>query len=297
MIIVKLMGGLGNQMFQYALGRRLANLHNTELRLDHRFLESRKNITTPRDYELHYFNISGKRASQENIASIALHDVGLVKRFRLKLRPLDYQLSKSERLIRERSFRFDSSILELPDNVYLDGFWQTDLYFTEVADMIRQDFTFCVPMSTDNLVIAEKIKSCMAVSLHVRRGDYVSDEQTAEFHGSCKLEYYSNAVELLADKVDSPHFFIFSDDTSWVKQNLKLSFPMTFVESNFPDRGFEDLRLMSLCRHHIIANSSFSWWGAWLNPDPEKFVIAPQRWFNAPEMDTTDLIPSGWVRI
>ena len=135
------------------------------------------------------------------------------------------------------------------------------------------------------------------MSIHVRRGDYVSDAITQEIHGLSPLEYYAAAIQHIAHVAVQPHFFVFSDDPSWVRQNLHIDYPTTYVEHNTADRNYEDLRLMSLCRHHIIANSTFSWWGAWLGSNRAKMVIAPKRWFNTPDKDTRDLIPRSWIQL
>lgn len=145
--------------------------------------------------------------------------------------------------------------------------------------------------------IAEMISAAQAVSIHVRRGDYAQDRITQQVHGLCGLDYYDRAAQYIAAHVAAPHFFIFSDDMPWVKENLKLSFPVTFVDHNNESSDYNDLLLMSLCDHHIIANSSFSWWGAWLSDSAEKIVIAPQMWFANSNADTKDLLPDSWVRL
>lgn len=148
-----------------------------------------------------------------------------------------------------------------------------------------------------NEQVAQNILSVNAVSLHVRRGDYVSNLTINQFHGTCSLEYYNQAIAQIAKKVETPHFFVFSDDPEWVKSNLKIDYSITIVDHNNADKNYEDIRLMSLCKHHIIANSSFSWWGAWLCRNPNKIVIAPLKWFNDKSINTTDLIPDGWIKI
>lgn len=296
MIIVKLMGGLGNQMFQYAAGRSLAHLHGTELRLDHSFFELSENVATPRQYELHHFNVSGKRSNKYDFWAIVTHR----HRWHILLKalwPLLRRDFKSIKIIQERLFDFDPSFFDFPDNIQLAGYWQSEKYFSDIADIIRKEFTVRSQLTGENQRIANVINSSTAVSLHVRRGDYVSCEKTAAVHGACSLEYYDNAIERIANLVSAPHFFIFSDDIAWVKKHLHLDYPVTIVGHNSSENGCEDLRLMSFCRHHIIANSSFSWWGAWLNPQPDKIVIAPARWFSDTTIDTSDLIPESWIRI
>jgi hypothetical protein len=141
------------------------------------------------------------------------------------------------------------------------------------------------------------IKQTTSVSLHVRRGDYVTNTTTAQFHGTCSLAYYHAAVDYIAAQVSDPHFFVFSDDLDWVAKNLPILHLTTLVDVNGPDRGVADMSLMTACQHHIIANSSFSWWGAWLNPSTRKIVVAPKRWFNQVGHDTRDLLPESWVKL
>jgi hypothetical protein len=151
-------------------------------------------------------------------------------------------------------------------------------------------------MSSRNLELAEEINTVNAVSLHVRRGDYVSNPRTMATNGVCPLSYYDSAIRYICARVDAPHFFVFSDDMDWVRENLNIDHPCRYVDHNCSTESFNDMRLMSMCRHHIIANSSFSWWGAWLNPREDKIVIAPKKWF-ANSNDTKDLLPFGWATL
>jgi hypothetical protein len=157
---------------------------------------------------------------------------------------------------------------------------------------------FVAPMNAANRGMAEEIGGVIAVSLHIRRGDYVTNPKASRVHGTVGLDFYARAAELVAGRCGAdPTFFVFSDEPAWVADNLKLDFPMRLVTHNPPDRGTEDLRLMALCRHHILANSSFSWWGVWLNPTPGKIVVAPRAWFRDPVKDNSALIPQEWIRL
>ena len=147
-----------------------------------------------------------------------------------------------------------------------------------------------------NKTLAEKIKSCDSVSIHVRRGDYTNPAVLA-FHGSCTPEYYYQAIETLLKRTAIQELFLFSDDTAWVKQNMQFSLPVTYINHNTGKNSFEDMRLMSLCKHNIIANSSFSWWAAWLNAYKNKTVIAPKTWILDKQVDTTDVIPDNWLQL
>lgn len=291
MIIVRIMGGLGNQMFQYAAGRQLAATHNTVLKLD---------ISDFNDYNLHDYGLSSFKINEifATPAEIQFLKEPESSSFKKKLKKLLRQPSKlGITHIREKQYHFDPEILTIPDSVYLDGYWQSEKYFSNIADIIRTEFTVKLPQADKNLELAQQITSCESVSLHVRRGDYVTDEKTNTIHGTCDLGYYERCIEHLAQKVHHPCFFIFSDDPDWAEKNLKITHPTTFVCHNGPKKNYEDLRLMSQCRHHIIANSSFSWWGAWLGQYQDTIVCAPDRWFNAPSFNTKDLLPNTWTRI
>lgn len=291
MIIVRIIGGLGNQMFQYATGRQLAATHNTILKLD---------ISDFKDYNLHdyglsVFNMRELFATPKEIKLFKKTESSALKKKLEKLLRCPSKLGITH--IRENQYHFDPKILTMPDSVYLDGYWQSERYFSNIADIIRAEFTVKLPQTGRNMELARQIISCESVSLHVRRGDYVTDEKTNTIHGTCDLAYYERCIEHLAQKVHHPCFFIFSDDPDWTEQNLKITHPATFVVHNGPKKNYEDLRLMSQCRHHIIANSSFSWWGAWLGQYPDKLVLSPQKWFNEKSFNTKDLIPSTWQQL
>lgn len=296
MIIVRLIGGLGNQMFQYAVGRRLSYTLKTDLKLDLSGFQT-QNPITPRRYNLHVFNILEKIAAQEEVKALIGSRFMSSILFRMdKLTGLKFAPYNYVNRILETSF--DRIILNLPDDVYLEGHWQSEKYFIDIADMIRREFTFKDPPVGKNKELSELISSLESVSLHVRRADYVTNPKTNAMHGSCDMEYYQRCVNELIKKVNNPHFFIFSDDPGWVSENLKLQYPMTIVTHNQEDQCHEDLRLMSQCKHHIIANSSFSWWGAWLNPRRDKIVFAPKQWYkDLTHNHIEDIIPATWSRL
>ena len=276
------MGGLGNQMFQYAAGRRLAIKHKTILKLDLTFLMRRKQHEnfTHRNYALDAFGI------QENFVGPLENKIHTVEK-----------ILKLINVVNEPPHHFHESILSAPDNSYLVGYWQSEKYFKDVEDIIRNEFTVKFQVDSINKEITEEINSCEAVSVHIRRGDYVSNPVTNEYHGLCPLDYYQKALSKITSCTNNPHFFIFSDDPEWAQKNLNIEYPIKFITHNGAEKSYDDLRLMSLCRHNIIANSSFSWWGAWLNKNPEKIVIAPRKWFKDSSINTNDLIPENWIRI
>jgi hypothetical protein len=217
---------------------------------------------------------------------------GFASRFTEKLQPY-YKRS----VVRERSLHFDPNILKVSGNVYLEGYWGTEKYFKEIEAIIRRELTVGTEPSPVNKAMAEHICQAPAVSIHIRRGDFVSNSTTHKFHGMCSAEYYNMAVDKMAQMVGKPHFFIFSDEPQWAQDNLKLKFPATFVTHNSANEDYEDLRLMSLCKYHIIANSTFSWWGTWLNTAPDRIVLAPRKWLNDPGIDTSDVLPDSWIKL
>lgn len=283
MIIVKLVGGTGNQMFQYAIGRRLAIEHNTELKLDVSGYEHQKGIT-PRVYGLGVFLVDTSFASREEIN---------------RLKYLNTLLSwfgvKSEGYINRKLLKtFDPQILRIGDDHYLEGYWQSENYFKDIRDVLLQEFSLKPEYDHLDPLLLHAMANGESAALHVRRGDYVSHVGTNQYHGTCSPEYYRSAIRYIADKIGNPSFFVFSDDIEWVKKNITIDFPVTYV-SNGILKDYEELILMSKCKHNIIANSSFSWWGAWLNQNPNKIVVAPKKWFNDPSAAKNDIVPDSWV--
>jgi hypothetical protein len=294
-VIVRLIGGLGNQMFQYAMGRALSLRSGAALKLD----LSGFATYSKRRYELEAFPICATPATETELAHVAGGTeprFKLVDRIRRHLRdPAGRSLSVS--IYREPHFHFDPTVVSKPVPIYLDGYWQSEKYFSSCAAALRTEFRPLAPLEPENAAVAARIDAVNAVSLHVRRTDYINEAEINRFHGTCSLEYYQRAVAYVGSLVEAPHLFVFSDDHQWARDNLRFGMPMTIVASNTPDRGYRDMQLMARCRHHIIANSSFSWWGAWLNPSADKIVVAPSRWFNASTNDTRDLLPASWVRL
>ena len=287
-VTVRLLGGLGNQLFQYAAARALALRYGAELRLDLSHYED----DGKRRYELGAYPIAARIATPEELAPFGTREppTGFLGRIMQRLRP-------PPNVYREAHFHYDEKLAAQRPPVYLDGYWQSERYFADAAAQLRQELSPQAPLEPENARIAAAIDAATAVSLHVRRGDYVTDSHTNAYHGVCSLDYYRAAVALIRQRVPDAHLFVFSDDHDWTRENLALDLPTTYVTANPPDRGFRDMQLMTRCRHHVIANSSFSWWGAWLNPAPDKIVVAPARWFAAGDNDTRDLVPSAWVRL
>lgn len=282
MVVSTLIGGLGNQMFQYAAGRALALRQGTRLRLDLGWLENPPTGVTPRRFELDCFQIQAQTCSV------------YPRTRREHVREL---LGLSPRVRREEMFRFDPGVLHLSGDVRLVGYWVDERYFLDAATQIREDFGFCEPPDERNAALANQIQGSRSpVSVHVRRGDYVADPRIGAFHGSLSSDYYAAATGHIRATIDEPRFYVFSDDPDWCRAHLDLGEPAVYVDHN-RDRGWEDLRLMTLCAHHVIANSSFSWWGAWLGSHPDKVVVAPRRWIADETIDTSHVVPADWVTL
>lgn len=295
MVIVRLIGGLGNQMFQYAAGRRAAYVNNSCLKLDITGYDNQEGMTK-REYLLHSFNIKEDFATLDEIQKLKGLNGNIFFRYLLKLNKRIIPYYKQS-YVKQKYFYFDPNILKVGKNTYLEGYWPSEKYFKDIKDIIKKEFTFKDKPNSENKKIIKEIQNSLSVSIHIRRGDYVNDQKTKQYHGICGLNYYHKAISIITKKIASPHFFVFSDDPQWTKENIKSKQPMTFITHNFPKKDYEDLRLMSSCQHNITANSSFSWWGAWLNQNPDKIVIAPKRWFRDPTINTDDLIPKSWIRI
>jgi hypothetical protein len=292
MIIVKLMGGLGNQMFQYAAGRCLSHLHKTELKLDLAFLNAdSKNKYTQRNYGLNVFNIDAGLANELDLKPFLPLEKGKITRALQRKLPILY----FKVVANESGHSFHKEFYSYPKHVYLNGFWQSEKYFEPVKDIILKEFTLKEKLSNENEELAGKIRNSNSVSLHIRRGDYVDNKEAFDFHGSCSLEYYKEAINYLKNKSTGTSLFVFSDDVAWAKDNLKVDVPVHFVDMNNP--GYIDMHLMSICKHNIIANSSFSWWAAWLNQNPDKVVVAPVKWFAKENQRTPDIYPDTWVKL
>jgi len=285
MVIVRLIGGLGNQMFQYALGRTLSQRHAVPLKLD---------ISGYGEYTLHGYCLNRLRIKE------VIADEGEISRLRgrgsrARILRLLARAGFGTRRVLERGFQFQPAVLDVRPPLYLEGYWQSEKYFASAAGVLREEFALREPMDEANRAMADLIGSCDSVAVHVRRGDYVSNAETNAVHGVCGDDYYAAASKIIMQRIARPHAFVFSDDIGWTRQHLALGMPTTYVDLNPSSRNHLDLHLMAACRHQIIANSSFSWWAAWLNDNPGKTVVAPRRWFRKEDIDTRDLLPAAWL--
>jgi hypothetical protein len=290
MIVTQLIGGLGNQLFQYSVGRCLAEKNRTRLKLDASAFATYR----LRTFALSHFSIEADVLTHEEV--LQLGESAAPKRRLAGI--LERLWHKSPvPVVAERSFAFDPRVMDATAPCYLKGYWQSPKYFAPIEPLIRSELQVRDPLSGENSSIADRIASTLAVSLHVRRGDYVTNAVTARYHGVCGPEYFYAAEALLQRSLGRFTLFVFSDDPVWAERNLQFRSPALFVRHNGPGQDYEDLRLMTMCRHHIIANSTFSWWGAWLCRHPDKTVIAPKNWFREAGHRADDLIPANWIRI
>lgn len=294
MIISQVIGGLGNQMFQYAAGRALAERHATDFRLDTRLFE---NYSLHNGFELgRIFEIDSMEATSSEIKNmIGWRSTRLGRRI-LRSKRLTFLAGRSYCI--EGGPAFNDRVFSMPSDSYLSGYWQSDRYFDkECASLIREQFKFKLPLAGKNIELAENITSCSSVSLHVRRGDYVSNVGTNKVHGTCSMGYYEKAISYIEGHVENPIFFVFSDDIDWVKKSLNFHGSHYIIGHNIGLESYNDMRLMSFCKHNIIANSSFSWWGAWLNNNVNKLIVAPKSWMIGKSIDIDSRIPSAWIKL
>ena len=286
MIIVRVSSGLGNQMFQYALYLSLKE-RKDDVKMDLSYYD----FNSPHNgYELDsVFGIVGDVASNQE--SLEFGDIkrGFLSRARRKF----VYLKKTH--YKEKKFSYNREVFEI-DNVYLSGYWQTEKYFCEIENKIKSAFVFKRDIGEYNASIIRKMREKESVSIHIRRGDYEGETKTSKKHGRiCDLDYYEKAIRFMKLRVGKSDFYVFSDEPNWVRENLKIE-NAVYVDWNTGKNSYLDMQLMSNCRHNIIANSSFSWWGAWLNDNTEKIVVAPGKWFNSDE-DISDIVPLGWHKL
>lgn len=294
MIIAALKGGLGNQLFQYALGRTLSIIHRSPLKFDLRWYEDEENRVglTPRNFALRHFRISAPAASRAEIENTRRSEPSRLRRLSRKLshRPPHWIKEK-------KYFVFDPAVFRAGRDSYLDGYWQNERYFAGYGKVIRSDLRVTSPIGEKSSQLLNEISGSNSVGIHVRRGDYVTGEIKPEAHHVLSGDYFIDAMQRMAVETPGARFFVFSDDQDWARDNISAMPSMTFIDQHGPNEAHEDLRLMSACKHQIISNSTFSWWAAWLNDHPSRKVIAPARWFVGDAFDVSDLLPQSWERV
>jgi len=284
MKIVKLLGGLGNQMFQYAFYKSLQN-KGIKVYAD---LSDFEEYPLHNGYELErIFNLKVKTPSK------FLLDLFRPNQSKWIFRKLKRILNlKNTYRAEENEYSFDPSFLNNINNYY-SGYWQNEGYFQTITNQIKHDFKFPKIKGIENQSVLQQITNTESVAIHVRRGDYLKDPLLGNI---CNLNYYEQAILSINSKIKNTQFFVFSDDIAWCKQNLKLE-NATYIDWNKKNNSYIDMQLMSNCKHNIIANSSFSWWGAWLNNNTRKMIIAPKKWINNLSVDDTDICPKNWVKL
>jgi len=293
-IITQLSGGLGNQLFQYALGRHIALKHNTELKFDLDIYNNPIEGLTIRSFELNNLNTKCQIANHEDINRIKRANLkGILKSIYWRTQNIKPYYRKN--FIKEKSCAFDKNILKCPDNSYLEGYWQSEKYFLSIRDVLLEDLQPKTLHSIKDSDYYNKIIKSNAVSVHIRRGDYITNNIHKEIYETIPIDYYHKTISLITNKIENSIFFIFSDDFEWAKLHLKNDLDnIKFVEI---EDAVTSMYLMSLCKHNIIANSSYSWWGAWLNQNKNKIVISPKNWYITERLNTRDLIPEEWMQI
>ncbi|SEC11181.1 alpha-1,2-fucosyltransferase [Paenibacillus sp. GP183] len=285
MVIVKVIGGLGNQMFQYAFYRSLKEIYsNTKL-----------DVLSFENYHLHngfeleniFKNIKTEYANPKEIKEFSDCKKGAISNIRRKL------FGVKQTYYCEEYLGYNKSIKNNTANMYFDGYWQSEKYFLDIENVIRKEFTFIPFNEKKNILMSNKMSQTNSICIHIRRGDYVNHPL---YSNICNLEYYQNAIDYMKNNIANPFFYVFSDDISWCQNTFNITTQVDYIDWNKGNKSYRDMQLMSMCKHNIIANSTFSWWGAWLNSHPDKIVVAPKRILNS-DNDVVDLIPENWIRI
>ncbi|HJA92893.1 MAG TPA: alpha-1,2-fucosyltransferase [Candidatus Eisenbergiella merdipullorum] len=287
MVIVQLSGGLGNQMFEYALYLRL-KADGRKVKIDDRTCYGHAGERPLQLTEV--FGAAYDRALEKEIRQMTDSFLDPVSRIKRKL------LGRKDLSYREAGVNFDPEVLQR-EPALLEGCFQSERYFAPVADEVKEAYRFRkerLRLSERTGKLAGQIEDSRAVSVHVRRGDYLDASHGGIYEGICTAEYYEKAMEQIRRTVPDAVFYVFSNDTAWALEHFTGK-DCVVAEGGTEDDGYQDMYLMSLCEHHIIANSSFSWWAAWLGKNPEKIVIAPKKWLNG--TDCRDIYTEKMIRI
>ena len=273
MVVIELQGGLGNQLFQYATARALSIERNDRLMIDKKAYENYKLHA----YGLHHFNLVERFYKEDHMYVRKIKNV-----FQSRL---DYE---------EDTFHYNPEVFNFKeDKLVLKGYFQSEKYFSKYREILLNELDIVTDFTEKTKDMLNCIDKVNAVSIHIRRGDFLKHD----VHNTDKSDYYKKAMQCIEDKVKDPVYFVFSDDMHWVKANFKTNHVTHYVDFNDASTNYEDLKLMSACKNNIIANSSFSWWGAWLNRNEGKIVVAPEQWFNGDVFDYSDVIPETWIKI
>jgi hypothetical protein len=287
-----LQGGLGNQMFQYAIARSLSEHYQIDFTLDSSWFNSLEKGVTPRKLELPLLQID-EALFKENGQLSKGKKLKLAFQHYLPFGPI------IERQVDAYDFNdelFNLKRLDVRD-LHLFGYWQSFKYFNQIRPLLQQDFLARSALPETHQKYLAEIKSSESVMMHIRRGDYVHSPSASKFHGALDIEYYLSAMKHILSIYKNAHFFIFSDDLVWAKASLPSDIKFTYINSAIKDSAIHELQLMTYCKHHIIANSSFSWWGAWLKKDFGGNIYSPNRWISDRNLDLSNLLPADWIRL
>ena len=288
MIIVRVTGGLGNQMFQYAMYKSLEKKGKL-VKLDSKaFYETKKEHN---GYELErIFDIKPNKPTKEDLEKFDENNISTLFKIKRKL------FGDKKFVYDTKEYVFNKDVYKLK-NSYLNGYWQSIKYFEGIENDIKKDFRFKNQLDNKNLEILNEIENSNSISIHIRRGDYMSPENYNMYGCIATPTYYKKAIKVIEEKVENPTFFVFSNDMDWVKKNIQINSRVFYIDINSGNGSYKDMQLMSNCKHNIIANSSFSWWGAWLNENKNKIVIAPKKWINREDVDSDkiELFCEGWT--
>lgn len=292
MIVVRLKGGMGNQMFQYAFGKALAQILGTSVQFDCAVLldRARGRDFVYRDYDLDIFNVQPEFSVQpDRLRTLFKLKSATVSRY------IKRWAAQGRTIYKEKHFHVEQALLQQPpDGVLYDGWWQSFRYAALIEEEVRKAFEFQDSILLESQPLLEQINNTNSVCLNVRRTDFL----TTPALNATNLAYFLRAAAHMAERVQNPSFFVFSDDVEWCREHIKLPHPVQVVAHTHKGRKFGNyMQLMKACKHFIIPNSSFAWWAVWLNEQQEKHVIAPKKWFNEGNHDTTDLVPENWIRL
>jgi len=293
MIIAELVGGLANQMVIYAAAKALSEHLQVELKID----ITKINKDKKRNYALNHLNIGAKIATQKEIDFVCQKsNLWIINKIKNKVRKKCN--GNTFGIYVEPSISYDPNFFSLKDNTFIRGHFINAKYFSAIKEILRHEFQIKSSLSKKSKELIDPITSSNSVSIHIRRGDYANERKTNEIHGLIPIDYYKTSIDLISNRIKSPNFYIFSDDITWVKENLQTTQEMHFIEHTNGETAYEDLYMMSQCKHNIIANSGFSYWGAWLNTNEEKIIISPKQWCADNKLnDRFKLIPKEWLKI
>ena len=297
MVIVKIFQGIGNQLFQYAYGRALCLNRGYEFKIDNSYYINYSEVTQygytyKRDYGLNQFNIVENVATDEEIRKIKTVDGSNRISYFINRKLHERAPYYRKKMVKELDTVFDSNLLRVKDNTYVEGYFVSEKYFKNHRDTILKEFSLKSPVKGKNAEIIKRMQDTESVCISIRRTNFLANP----VHNVCGEQYYKDGLNAMSELLKNMRVFIFSDDNDYVVNNFKLPFAHEFVTHNYPD-FYEDLRLMTYCKHHVIPNSTFSWWGAWLSQYQGKKIIAPKFWLNSDTIDYSTVIPEEWIKI